>query len=143
MSKTIEPYAPYMRSYSRVDAVIDMFAAWLKHRRELAEVCDCDVGDMNRVAQDLGVSASELEGLVRRGHHASDELPKMMREVGLDPETIARHEALVMRDMERVCAYCRDKVRCRQDLVAGTAAQNHEDYCGNATTMASLGARHP
>jgi hypothetical protein len=43
--------------------------------------------------------------------------------------------------MERVCALCSDKARCRQDLAAGTAAQHVDDYCLNAPTIESIGAR--
>lgn len=132
---------PGMRTYPRVDAVIDMIADWFQHRKEIAETCNCDTGELGRIAQELGVSTGELEDLVRRGRHAADELPRLMKALQLDPKALARTQALVMHDMERVCAHCSHKRQCGDDLAAGTAATHYEDYCGNALTLQSLGAK--
>jgi hypothetical protein len=129
-----------LKHYPVVESVIDLFANWLKHRREIA-ACSCDAGEYARIARDLGVSPSELDELVRRGPHAADELPKIMAALKLDAQKIARVEPLVMRDMERVCALCEHKRRCDRELAAGTAPQHYEDYCGNATALASLGGQ--
>jgi hypothetical protein len=136
-----EPYTDQMRSYPRVEAFIDMFFDWVKHRREIAETCNCDARDLSRIAHDLGVSPGDLDELVRRGQHAADELPRLMKQLKLDPESIARTQALVMHDMERVCAQCSSKARCDQDLAQGTSQQHYDEYCGNALTLQSLGAK--
>jgi hypothetical protein len=130
-----------MRTYPRVDALIGMFADWLKHRREIAETCNCDARDLERIAQDLGVSGAELDDLIKRGPHAADELPRLMTALQLDPEAVARTQAMVMHDMERVCAHCTHKRRCEEDLGDGLSPQNYDDYCGNALTLQSLGAK--
>jgi uncharacterized protein DUF6455 len=127
-----------MKAYPVVDSVIDMFAGWLKHRRDVVSVCDCDDSGYQRIARDLGVSCEELDDLVRRGPHAADELPKMMAALNLDLAAVKRAEPLVLRDMERVCSQCDHKRRCDHDLANGTAAQNHAEYCGNAPTLAAL-----
>lgn len=126
------------RAYTVVGTLIDMFASWLKHRREIAETCECDSGELSRIAHDLGVTPDELDTLVRQGAHASDELPRMLQALGIDEATLARTQPLVLRDMERVCAQCAHKRQCDRDLAAGTAAQNYEEYCGNALTIDSL-----
>jgi hypothetical protein len=41
--------------------------------------------------------------------------------------------------MERVCSLCHHKAKCHRELAHGTAAENFHGYCGNATTMESLG----
>jgi len=125
-------------TYPVVDSLIGIFAEWLKHRREVAEVCNCDAGEYARIAQDLGVSPGELTDLVRRGPHAADELPKMMAALNLDVAAITRAQPAVMRDLERVCARCKFKRRCEQELANDTAAQNHEEYCDNASTLDTL-----
>jgi hypothetical protein len=127
-----------LRNYPVVDAVIDIFADWLKHRREIAERCDCDPAQYALIARELGVTVDELDDIVRRGRHAADELPKMMAALNLDAAAIERAQPMVMRDMERVCAQCEHKRRCDADLAAGTAAQEYADYCGNALTLDAL-----
>jgi hypothetical protein len=127
-------------SFPRVEAFIDMIFNWLRHRREIAETCSCDARDLGRIAQDLGVSAAELNDLVRRGHHSADELPRLMKALKLDPVSMARTQALVMHDMERVCSVCTHKLRCSDELRSGTSPANYDEYCGNALTLQSLGA---
>ena len=125
-------------NYPVVESLLDLFARWLRHRREIAELCLCDASEYGLIARDLGVSPGELSELVRRGPHAADELPKMMAALGLDAQAIARVQPMVIRDLERACAKCQQKKQCDRDLAAGTAAQHYEEYCVNAPTLAAL-----
>jgi hypothetical protein len=125
--------------YPRVEFLIDTFAAWLKHRRELNELRHMDRGDIDRIASDLRVTPDDLDELVRQGPHAADELPKMLKALGIDEAALVRTEPLVLRDMERVCALCQQKRRCDRDLAGGTAAAHYEEYCLNAPTIDQLG----
>jgi len=124
--------------YPRVEFLIDTFADWLKHRRELSEIRQMDRSDFDRIASELQVSPGELDTLVRRGPHAADELPKLLKALGIDPTGLARTEPLVLRDMERVCSLCHHKRECDRDLVAGTSADHYEGYCLNAPTIDAL-----
>jgi|SRR6516164_4001928 len=126
------------KSYPVVQELIDSFAGWLKHRRELNEMRQLDRTDFDRIASDLKVSPDDLEELVRHGPHASDEMPKMLEQLGIDEERLGRAHPLLLRDMERVCALCRDKARCDRDLAAGTAAEHYQGYCLNASTIETL-----
>jgi hypothetical protein len=125
--------------YPRVEFLIEGFADWLKHRRELKELRQLDRGELDRIASDLRVTPGDLDELVRQGPHAADELPRMLKALGIDEAALARAEPLVLRDMERVCAMCRHKRQCDDDLAAGTAAAHYEDYCLNASTIDRLG----
>ena len=127
-----------MKSYAVVDAIIDIFASWLKHRREVDESCNCDSDEFSRIAHDLGVTPGELQSLVRKGPHAHDELPKMLQALGIDQSALAKTQPLVLRDMERTCAQCDHKRQCDQDLAAGKATEHYEEYCGNALTIDAL-----
>ena len=124
-----------------VEFVIDTFGEWLKHRRELREMREMDAANFGRIASELRMSSADLEDLVRRGPHAADELPKMLKALGIDQDALARTEPLVLRDMERVCAVCNHKHQCDRELAAGTAAAHYEDFCGNAPTIDGLGPR--
>lgn len=124
--------------YPRVELLIDTFADWLRHRRELSEIRQLDRTEFDRIASDLRVSPGALDTLVRRGPHAADELPLMLKALGIDQDDLARTQPLVLRDMERVCALCAHKRECDRDLAAGTAGEHYEGYCLNAPTIDSL-----
>ncbi|WGD52519.1 DUF6455 family protein [Bradyrhizobium sp. CB1650] len=126
------------RPYPIVQDLIESFAGWLKHRRELNEMRQLDRADFNRIAGDLRISPDDLEELVRHGRHAADELPKMLEQLGINAERLGRAQPLLLRDMERVCALCSQKAQCDRDLAGGTAAENYHGYCGNAATLESL-----
>jgi hypothetical protein len=131
---------PELRTYPVVDSLIGLFADWLKHRRDVNEACGCDASEYARIAHELGVSTRDLDTLVKKGPHASDELPKMLSALGIDERAIARTQPMVLWDMERVCASCQHKQECNQDLAKGTAVQDYGDYCGNAATIDALKA---
>jgi transcriptional regulator with XRE-family HTH domain len=126
-------------SHPRVEFLINKFGDWLKHRRELNEIRQMDRADFDRIASDLRVSPGELDELVHHGPHAADELPKLLKGLGIDEAALARTEPLVLRDMERVCALCHSKSQCDRDLAAGTSAAHYEGYCLNASTIHDLG----
>ena len=127
------------RPYPIVQDLIDSFASWLKHRREMNEMRQLDRADFDRIASDLRIAPDDLEELVRHGKHAADELPKMLEQLGISEERLGQAQPLLLRDMERVCSLCRYKAQCDRELADGTAAENYHGYCGNATTMESLG----
>jgi hypothetical protein len=126
-------------AYPRLQLLINGFADWLQHWRALGELRQMDRETVNHIASDLRISLGDLKELVRNGPHAADELPKMLKALGIDEAALARSQPLVLRDMQRVCAMCRDKSRCHSDLAAGTAAKNHEAYCLNAPTIDRFG----
>jgi transcriptional regulator with XRE-family HTH domain len=126
------------KSYPAVEFLINTFGDWLKHRRELSEIRQMDRSDFDRIASDLRVSPTDLDELVRQGPHAADELPKLLKVLGIDEAALARTQPLVLRDMERVCALCHNKRQCDRDLAAGTSAEHYEGYCLNAPTIELL-----
>lgn len=129
---------PNEKPYPVVGFLIETFGDWLNHRRELSEIRQMDTVDFDRIASDLQVSPGALDRLVRQGPHAADELPKLLKVLGIDEDALARTQPLVLRDMERVCAMCAHKRECDRDLVAGTSAGHYEGYCLNAPTIANL-----
>ena len=128
------------KPYPVVSLVVDIFGEWLKHRRGLSEMREMDAANLGQIASELRMTSADLEALVRQGPHAADELPKMLRALGIDQADLARTETHVLRDMERVCSVCNHKRRCGHELAAGTAGANYEEYCGNASTIDGLGA---
>ncbi len=128
----------HAKPYPRVEQLISTFAEWLKHRRELNEMRQLDRVEFDRIASDLRVSPDELDELVRHGSHGADELPQLLKVLGIDEGDLASAQPLLLRDMERVCSLCNHKGECDRDLADGTAAENYHRYCANAATLESL-----
>ena len=94
------------KSFPSLGMLVNTFNDWLKHRRELNELRQLNTVEFDRIASELRVSPTDLNELVRQGPHAADELPKMLKVLGIDEEALARTQPLVLRDMVRVCALC-------------------------------------
>ncbi|MDA9547428.1 hypothetical protein ACM43_23875 [Bradyrhizobium sp. CCBAU 45321] len=126
------------RPYPIVQDLIESFANWVKHRREINEMRQLDRADFDRIANDLRIAPDDLEELVRHGRHAADELPKLLDQLGISTEALGRAQPLLLRDLERVCSFCNHKGQCDRDLADGTAAENYHGYCANASTLETL-----
>jgi uncharacterized protein YjiS (DUF1127 family) len=84
--------------------LIDRFGSWLEHRREIRELRGLDSDEFASIAHELRITPADLDTLVRQGPHAADELPELLKALGIDREALARTEPLALRDMARVCA---------------------------------------
>ena len=124
--------------YPRGNFLINRFCDWLKHRRECSEMRQLDRAEFDRIAVDLEISPNELGELVRRGPRAGQELPMLLKALGIDEAALERMQPSLLRDMERVCALCSHKRQCDHDLTEGTSADHYEGYCPNASTIESL-----
>jgi hypothetical protein len=125
--------------HSVVERLTHTFSDWIKHRQELNEMRQLNASEFDRIASDLRVSPADLNELVRHGPHAADELPKLLKALGIDEADLARVEPLVLHDMERVCALCQHKRECDHDLAVGASAEHYREYCLNAPTIEQLG----
>ena len=129
------------KTYPIVESAINLFGDWLQHQREMRELRDMNSGDFARIARDLCVSPAELDAIVRQGPHASEQLPQLLKSLGIDEATLSRTQPVLQRDMVRVCASCQQKALCEHDLDAGTSAQHYEEYCPNAPAIDELGQK--
>ena len=132
---------PQDHSLSVVERLTHTFSQWLKHRQELSEMRHLDASEFDRIASDLRLSPADLDELVRQGPHAADELPKLLKALGISQADLARVEPMVLHDMERVCALCGHKRECDRDLAEGTSAEHYRQYCLNAPTIEQLELR--
>jgi hypothetical protein len=127
--------------YPIVESAINLFGDWLKHQREMRELRNMNSGDFARIARDLCVSPAELDAVVRQGPHASDELPRLLKVLGIDEAILSRTQPVLQRDMVRVCSACQKKALCNHDLESGTLAQRYDEYCPNAPAIDELGQK--
>ena len=78
-----------IKTYPMVESATNLFGDWLRHRQEMRELRDMNSGEFARIARDLCVSPAELDAVVRQGPHASDELPRLLKSLGIDEAAIS------------------------------------------------------
>ena len=87
-------------------AVLDAIAAWIKKYREAIgtqnELANCTPEQVAAIARDMGLSPGELRFMAAKGPHAADELPKLLRALGVDPQQLASKDPGKMRDLQRI-----------------------------------------
>jgi hypothetical protein len=122
--------------------VLDAIADWVKRYREAIglqnEMANCTPEQVAVIARDMGLSPGELLWISAKGPHAADELPRLLRALGVDPRKLASEDPGTMRDLQRICVTCGHKGQCQHDLARGTAANHYHDYCPNALSLDTL-----
>jgi hypothetical protein len=103
-----------------------------------SELRCCTPGEVERLAHDAGVSSGDLCILAGRWPDPLDLLSQRMVELKLDTAEVARVEPQVIRDLQRTCALCASKRRCRHDLTDNPSDPAWQDYCPNAMTLSAL-----
>ena len=83
----------YTYEHRTVAPILNAIANWVKKYREAiglrGELANCGAEEVARYARDIGVSPEELIFMVKKGPHAADELPKLLRALGVDPQKLA------------------------------------------------------
>jgi len=122
--------------------VFDTIANWIKDYREAigqrTELANLTPEVVASIARDIGVSSEELSFFAAKGQHAADELPKLLRALGVDPRELTSVDPAKMRELQRICLTCGHKGQCRHDLASGKAASHYQEYCPNAVSLDAL-----
>jgi uncharacterized protein YjiS (DUF1127 family) len=76
-----------------VETILDAIANWVKKYRNAVglrgDLANCEPEEVALIARDIGVSPEELRFIASKGRHAADELPKLLRALGVDPQKLA------------------------------------------------------
>ena len=132
----------YSYEHRTVRPVLDAIANWVKRYRHAVgvrgEFAHCGAEEVALIARDIGVSPVELITIANKGPHAADELPKLLRALGVDPQKLGSNDPALMRSLQRICISCEHKDQCQHDLAAGTVTSNYRDYCPNAMSLDAL-----
>jgi len=122
-------------------STLRLMLAWFRARFKAASESDfgcCDEAEIERMARDIRMSASELRAVTRKGPRAADLLLRRMADLGLDPKEAARVEPAALRDLQRVCTICKSHRRCALDFTRGASPPVWDQYCPNTGTLAAL-----
>lgn len=95
-------------------------------------------GELQILAQDVGLSGAGLRAIADGNPDAAELLPRRMAALDLDPEKLARKMPEIGRDLQRVCSSCESYGRCQRDLDRDPEDVVWTDYCHNAPTLQEL-----
>jgi len=119
-----------------------LFARWWKNWKArdtaVSELRCCDRAEETRIAQDVGVSVSELRTLAGRWPDSAGLLERRMSAAGLNAAQLSQSEPEVLRDLQRVCGQCAVEGRCARDLDRDEQDRAWRDYCPNVVTLDAL-----
>lgn len=109
------------------------------NRPRAATAKETETMDADGLADGTGLTAGDT-GFLRASPALDDLLAHAMTSIGIDVDDFAMREALLLRDMRRVCRSCHARSRCRRDLGTGDFARRYRHYCPNAESLALIAA---
>jgi hypothetical protein len=116
----------------------DKWRRMVRKRRSLVELAVCPPSELRRIAQDVGVSVSDLRIIAAAHPGPSELLPLRLELLGLDPGYVRSAQTAIYRDMERTCAMCPAWKRCARDLAKGDVQAGMDSYCLCSPTIDAL-----
>jgi hypothetical protein len=123
--------------WSPLKAIGRWWLEWTEAAPRTALQCMAEE-QVQRVAEDVGLTPHELRHLVSLGPDAADLLLRRMAALDLDKHEIARVECRTFQDMQRVCAMCESHRRCKRDLADHADSSVWKNYCPNVATLMAL-----
>ena len=134
--------SPYTYEHRTLKPILQAIASWVKKYRDAIglrnELAGCGPEDVAIIARDIGMSPNELIYVANKGPHAADELPRLLRALGVDPQKLKTIDPALRRSLQRICISCSNKNQCQHNLAMGTASDNYRDYCPNAMSLDEL-----
>ena len=138
----MQPKTVATREWPIIDNVVAPLAEWWRRhatvRENLSDLEAFGPAEMARMAQDIGISASDLRELARHSSDAADLLERRLEALGMNASDLAKTASAELRDMERLCTLCQSKGRCARDLGADPSDPVWRQYCPNEETLVSL-----
>lgn len=107
----------------------------MQRRRTLNELAACPPSELKRIAADVGLSGDDLRQFCQSAHGMLELLPQRLQLLDIDPEFVRRDSPTLYRDLERVCASCRESRRCARDLARGEVQAGLSTYCLNGLAI--------
>src|SRR5262249_62055755 len=115
-------------------AVLQWWRGWTRRSAARLELKCRGEDEVERMAKDVGVSASELRRLASLGPDSADLLLRRMAALDLDRTEVSRTEPQAFQDLQRVCTMCNHHRRCRRGLARDSGVSAWGDYWPNGTT---------
>jgi hypothetical protein len=129
-----------MVGWSPIKAILQWCREWARSD-SLTELKCCGEEEVEHIARDFGVSASDLPRFASQGSGLADVLLHRMATLDLDLDEVSR-TTRTFQALQRVCSLCESHRRCARDLASDPASPAWRDYCPNAVTLMALNAQH-
>ncbi len=126
-------------AWSSFKFVLQKWRDWLRND-PLGDMRYCGENEIERIANDIRVSASELRALASQRPETTDLLLRRMAALDLNQDEVSETAPGTLHDLQRVCAMCDCRRRCARDFVRDSATSEWKDYCPNAATLMMLDA---
>lgn len=120
---------------SAIDAIAGVLIRSVHRYRAERELRNIGANEASAIARDLGVAPGELRSLAKQGSGFPERLKKMFALLRVDGCAFQQTNPILLRDMQKVCTFCRNKRRCGRELRAGSAAEHFPDYCPNSANF--------
>jgi hypothetical protein len=130
------------RNENLIGVLIQRWRTWRESRASLAGLDRCGTSEIARMAHDLSLTTNELRALARKGPDSARLLYRRMADLGIDRDSIAKSDPRLMRDMQKNCALCESKGRCRHDLARGADRCVWASYCPSDPLLNELMSSH-
>lgn len=130
-------------SRSPIGYAVQWFRDWSRKHACPFELEQCGKEEVEHIARDLGITASELRALAAEGPDAADALYRRMSMLRLDPVELGCTQPAVLGELQKLCTLCKSHKRCAADLIECPADSIWLDYCPNALTLREIVAAKP
>lgn len=111
-----------------VDYLRDRRQAW----QTLGEFDRLDPHEAARVLAEAGMTAAEFRQAAARPFAFEDLMAEGMASVGIDPAEVAAEDGEWFRYLQRNCAMCRLRGRCRRLMATSEFAARFHAFCPNS-----------
>jgi hypothetical protein len=128
---------PRASPWPMIDGMRQWWRNWRVNSR-VAELACCGDYEVERMARDLGMPASELRELADHGPEAADLLARRMAALNLDGNEVGATAPGTLQDLQRLCTLCESHRRCARDLGRDPDDKAWEDYCPNVAMLKLL-----
>ena len=132
---------PGVKDAVRRNAFLATVVSWWRDQRlagRSGALGEPDQAELVRMALELGLTRRDIELLAAEGAYADDLMRRMLVSHAISALDLAENRPDLYGELARRCAECSVKGRCEQELAAGTAASNAEQFCPNASAIRGL-----
>jgi len=120
------------------DGLRQWWRNWRGASTRFTELACCGDYEVERMARDLGMPASELRAIANHGPDSADLLLRRMAELNLDRNEVAATAPGTFQDLQRLCTLCESHRQCARDLGRDPTDKAWEDYCPNVAMLKLL-----
>jgi hypothetical protein len=124
---------------SFIDAILQWWRFWVNNGPILAIPACYAESEVERLANNIGMPASEIRRLANLGPEAAELLLRRMAALGLDHRTVVQMQPQMFRNLQRTCTLCESHRQCARDLSRYSDDRAWEGYCPNVAALRALG----